>query len=332
MRGNPVELAEGDHFLHIFIHEDGIRLDQFLVSPDKVQFEGGRPFQANVVPGRGTQWEHGSGPAVHLSYDLKSMVITPRLPPDCKLALRKWRGGEGTAVVRAILRGVGKGGDDLVILEEELDLAKLPELSLFELDFSELKLDELERREYLLRAELSSDGDLLASTHIPLMKPYQWQVFGPLEYVSNEEAGPLDADLEPEATADRKWAAFADTSWDHFGVMDFGLHTSGNSLYPPTDSTIYARTRIRVPRTDTYLLKLQADDQMLLWLDGELVYRHDDRRPVTRAAYTQRMRLEEGEHRLRVRVNQGYGRWQAAVRIRTMEDDVSGVVGVAAAE
>lgn len=38
--------------------------------------------------------------------------------------------------------------------------------------------------------------------------------------------------------------------------------------------------------------------------------------------------LAEGEHRLRMRVNQTEGRWQASLRIRTQDDGLSEVEGV----
>ena len=67
---------------------------------------------------------------------------------------------------------------------------------------------------------------------------------------------------------------------------------------------------------------------MLLWLDGKETYRHDHKRPVTRASYRVKVHLTAGEHRLRVRVNQEEGRWQASLRIRNSDDALSDVVGL----
>jgi hypothetical protein len=65
----------------------------------------------------------------------------------------------------------------------------------------------------------------------------------------------------------------------------------------------------------------------------ELVYRHDYEAPVTRSVKRLRLEFAQGEHRVRIRVNQGAfteygdGRWQASLRFRTVDDDLSDVRG-----
>ena len=77
----------------------------------------------------------------------------------------------------------------------------------------------------------------------------------------------------------------------------------------------------------------RASDQMLLWIDGKLVCRHDYEAPVTRSVKRLRLELAQGEHRVRIRVNQGAfteygdGRWQASLRFRTLDDELSDVRG-----
>ena len=87
---------------------------------------------------------------------------------------------------------------------------------------------------------------------------------------------------------------------DHFGVLDFGLHTSGNSLHAPQQKTIYARTRVDVPPGGNWLFLLQSDDQMELWIDGKLAceFDEDSFRPVTRSARRVKIPVEpEGRPR-----------------------------------
>ena len=165
-------------------------------------------------------------------------------------------------------------------------------------------------------------------THLPLLKPFVWEVFGPGKYLENDQLGPLDGEGAPPAGDKRTWVPFLDANFDPFGILDFGLHTCGNSSNAPQYSTIYARTRIRVPHADTYAFKLQSDDQMLLWIDGKLAYRNDQRSPVTRNAHMVPIQLEAGEHSLRMRINQQDGPWQASLRIRTRADELSDVQGV----
>ncbi|MFH1709077.1 MAG: PA14 domain-containing protein [Planctomycetota bacterium] len=253
--------------------------------------------------------------------------MTPALPPACDLVLRHIRPSDRTARVTVRLCGAGPDGGDLIVADHRGPLGALPDLAFMPLDFKALDVGTLARREYLLVADMAVDGGPAITANIPLMHPWAWEVFGPGRFIPNGEAGPLDADAEPPPGGRGAWLPFKDESWDHFGVMDFGLQVSGNSLHAPTYQTIYARIVIRVPATAAYLMKLQSDDQILVWLDGKEIYRYDDQRPVSRAAFSVPLRLEAGDHRLRIRVNQCEGRWQASLRIRTAADETSDVTG-----
>jgi hypothetical protein len=324
--GSPMRLTAGDHFVHLFIHEDGVRIDQFILSP--VPIFGSDPFKANFVPGENTAWQKQKGPPVHLSFDLKSMVVTPRLAPECNLVLRRLRPSDKTARIVVKLLAAAPEGGDLPVADVEVPLKSLPNLCLMPLNFKGLDLENLQRREYLLTADMTVDAEKVFSANVPLMKPWEWEVFGPGRFIGNGQNGPFDGDVEIGKETKGNWAPFKDDAWDHFGVMDYGLQVAENSLHAPTYRTIYVRTIIQVPKSDMYLMKLQSDDQLLIWVDGKPIYRYDGERPVTRAGFKVPLYLEEGVHRLRIRVNQMEGRWQASLRIRTEDDDVSGVVGL----
>lgn len=328
----PVHLKAGEHYLHSYLHEDGIRLDQFILSP--VPIYGGGAYKVNLLTNNETSFQRKAGPPVDLTFDLKSMVVTSKLKPDCRLAIRKLRSSEGTAAVRIVILKAGTNGSDLDVGRYDINLSDLHELSFLPLDFEQLDIENLPRREYLLRAELTRNGEILAECQVPLMHPFSWEVYGPLQYLRNYQPGPLDAGAELKDDAGVKWTRFADSSWNHFGVMDFGLQASGNSLHAPVNVTIYARTNIVVPETGVYLLKIQSDDQMLLWIDGKEVYRHNAQAPVTRSVKRLKLHLERGTRRVRIRVNNrgfseyGDGRWQASLRFRTKDDLLSDIRGI----
>ncbi len=324
MDKSPVALSAGDHFLHVFIHEDGIRIDQFILAP--VEIGGSAAYRANMLPGRGTAWKAHEGPPVHLSFDLGGVVLSPEEPPECRLAVRRLRPAEGKAGVRVILRHAAEDGSGVSLAENEIALADAPELCFMPVDFGKLDIEKLPRREYLLAAELTLAGETVAATHVPLMRPYAWEASDVVQYLPNERKGPLDGD----ATRDRAWHPFADASFTWFGVLDFGVHSIGNSLHAPQHKTIYVRTRVHVPVPGSYLFKIQSDDQIILWLDGKEICRHDECawRPVTRTAISLAVELSAGEHRIRMRVNQVEGRWQACLRIRTKDDRLSDVTGL----
>jgi hypothetical protein len=320
MEGSPLFLTQGDHFLHAFIHEDGVRIDQFVISP--APLSGDAVYKSNYVPGQGAAFESGPGAPSLLTFDLKNSVITPSMPPDCRLALRRLRLREGKARVRVKLLGADDGRD-LVVAQGVTDLAKLPDLSFLPLDFGGLDWEKLPRREYLLRAELFNDAGPLAEAQTVLRRPYAYETFGPGKFLELHQGGPLDKDGQPVAGDTRKWTPFADKNWQELGVLDFGLQASNNSLHPVQGRTIYARTRIKVAKAGVYLFKLQSDDQMILWLDEKEIFRQPEVKPVTRNAAWEKVELSAGEHRLRMRVNQYYGRWQATLIIRGETDDIT---------
>lgn len=331
--GGPVPISAGDHYLHLYPHEDGIKFDQFMLSPEPVT--GDAVYRANLRPNAGTAFAMDAGPPVHLTFDLKSMLITAETPPVCSLAVRRLRSASGAAVARLALRAAGADGKDLPLGTQRVDLGTLPELCFLPVDFAALKLAALPRREYLLTAELVQGEKTLAACRVPLMHPYAWELSPMLPYIAQAEAGPLDAAAAPPASlGPNPWKPIADSSWDLFGVMDFGLHTSNNSLHAPEKVAIYAQTRIHVPAPGTYLFKIQSDDQLILWIDGREAGRNNGEGPVTRSVVRLPLRLEAGEHRLRIRVNQrqftsyGDGRWQASLRIRTLADELSCVTGL----
>ena len=321
-------LEKGDHYLHLYLHEDGERLDQFALT--KVPLRGDKPFKANLVPNAETAFRRKTRNQYRLTFDVKSVVMSKHLRPEASVAVRTVRPLKGRGRINVIMTDAGHDGEEIEFGAWDVDLAELPELSFLPIDFSRLDFDTLPRREYLMIARLSSRGDELASVHVPMMHPPHWEIAGPLPYCMNEAAGPLDVDAE---RPDIAWKPLLDTSFDAWGVIDFGVYAGKPSLHAPPRATAYARTRIHVPETDEYLLKIQSDDQMLLWIDGRLVLRHDNQAPVTRSVARPVVKLEEGDHTVRMRVNNreftsyADGRWQASIRFRTTDDLLSGITG-----
>ncbi|MFC1479746.1 hypothetical protein ACFL6F_04030, partial [Planctomycetota bacterium] len=111
----------------------------------------------------------------------------------------------------------------------------------------------------------------------------------------------------------------------------------GNSLHAKPSSAAYAYTEISVPKEGTYLFKVMGDDQLCLWLDTQtekgwkrsIAAWISAVSPVTRSALKKRVHLSKGRHRLLFRLNQYRGRWQGSVKIRTSDDKVSEIIGIA---
>jgi len=326
-------LTAGDHYLYVFIHEDGVRLDQLALSP--APLEGGQAFKANFLINANTAWAAKAEVPVHVSLDYNSMVIGPGQGPSVRVVLRRIREDTEEQRARLVVRlkGAGPEGQDYLACDGEIRLAKLPELSFLKIPFEGLCLDTLSRREFLLVAELTANGKTLGLAHVPLQRPYDWELLGPGKYIANAASGPLDADgtftKKKEGDA-RAWKLISTGSYDHLGVLDLGVEYSKNSQHPMQHSSVYARTRVQIPKTDQYLLKIQSDDQLVLWIDGQEVFRQNEHMPVSRSGCAVKFHLMEGEHRVRFRLNQTKGRWQAALRFRTADDEVSSVTGLSA--
>lgn len=327
---DAIALTAGDHYIHIFSHEDGIRLDQLALSPTPMT--GETAYQANLWPNHQTAFAAEATSPLHLTFDLKSLILEPTCPTSGHLVLRQRRPASGTLMIDIYLDDAPTGRDDHRLQHDEVSLEQLPEVSFLPLALSGLDLAALPRREYLLRAEARLDGQLIASCHIPLLRPFAWEVSPVYDFLKVHQRGPLDPQTgdAPEAA----WATFSCDNMDHFGVLDFGLHTTGNSLHADEWKTIYARTRILVPAESDYQFKLQSDDQMRLWIDGREVMRNEQTGPVTRSVARPVLPLAAGPHELLMRINQAGesrwqdGRWQASLRIRTPDDTLSDVIGL----
>lgn len=339
VNGGAQFLAAGDHFLQVFPHEDGIQVDQFVLSPSpRLDYAAQElPLQANCLPGHGTAFAAAEGAPAHLSFDVRSRVMSASLPADCRLVVRKLRPAAGAATVSVWLQEESTGRRVRTeLMRSAVDLGTLPELGYFQLDMRRVDLPRLPRREYLLRAEISRDAAALAGCRLVMMHPLAWEVSDPLPYIDNSQPGPFDGGRAAPTNPPPRWTALADSSWSPLGVIDFGLHTVGNSLHAPEWKTVYARTAIDVPEEGEYLLKLQSDDQMRLWLDGREAGRIDTKRPTTRNALRLPLRMARGRHEVLMRVNQQGetpklhgGWWQASLRFRTSDDRLCGITGAA---
>jgi len=331
-------LNAGDHYLHVFPHEDGMWIDQFMLVP-VTRHRSARivdtAYRENLPPNRNTAFADRADRPLHLSFDPASRVFTAEMPCDCRLVVRRLRVVSGTSELRVFLHAADPGGADVQIGRFALDLDGLPELGFIPLDFSKVDCAALPRREYLLTARITRGDRELGSCRVVLMHPFVWEVSHTLPYIANPADGPLDGDRESGASDSPQWQRFADTNWNPMGILDFGMHTVGNTLHAPEWRTIYARTRIHVPEAGVYLLKAQSDDQMRLWIDGKDVARINSAHSAIRNTRRFKVRLEKGRHRVRMRINQGPqvrklqgGYWQASLRFRTEGDRLSNVTGI----
>jgi len=82
----------------------------------------------------------------------------------------------------------------------------------------------------------------------------------------------------------------------------------------PTSSRTLCRW-LSAPRDTVAQLRLGSDDSVKVWLDGALVWSHDERRVITLDQDVVSVTIPAGRHPLLVKVTQGVGGWGFAVRV-----------------
>lgn len=321
-RRRRMNLEAGEHELYIHPHEDGVRLDQFLVTREPV--EGNAVLRANAAGQvRGAK-------SLFLIHDLDTCLLDGASLPQVNVWIRKTSRATGWARLVTTLDLPERTAEVLV---REFSLQTARSLASIPVDLSGIPTTELPRREYLLQSALTADGKEVCSATTALLRPFQWRVLGMLPFIELEQSLPSDGWCEQEEVSfgnnTYEWQPFANKWYDHFGVMDFGLTFANNSLHAPVGRTVYAQTRFRVAEEGEYLLKVLGDDQMILWIDGEVVATNPYFKPVTRSGQRVKVHLSAGEHTMQYRLNQKEDRWQAAVFVRTADDEIaSGVEGL----
>jgi uncharacterized protein (DUF362 family) len=89
----------------------------------------------------------------------------------------------------------------------------------------------------------------------------------------------------------------------------------------PRPGAIYAYTRLAMPRADSVRFWAGSDEGVQVWLDGQEVYRHQGRRAHILGQDRLAAYLDEGEHRLLVRVQVEEGRGEFSFNVCEPVDD-----------
>ena len=110
--------------------------------------------------------------------------------------------------------------------------------------------------------------------------------------------------------------------------MDLGRVYSGRTYSAMPNVTAYAYTEVMAATEGEYLLKGMGDDQLVVWINAERVFEITESGTIIRKALDRPVTLRQGLNRILYRINQKNGQWQAAIRIRTLEDQPADVIGV----
>ena len=87
--------------------------------------------------------------------------------------------------------------------------------------------------------------------------------------------------------------------WDEAGTIDL------EKMYGPTTAAAaYLYTKIRVEKTDDYLLMVNNDGMVDVWIDGKIVHQDHSNHPAAGWLRQKSLRLEQGNHTVLVRTRQ----------------------------
>jgi hypothetical protein len=322
-------LSRGRHTLKLHAYQDGVWVDQVVLSRTKRDWKG-----VGVVTGGYPQdAARADGAPLSLSLSLDALTVTEAQDPVVCAYVRKTGQAAGQATLQVSL---DLPGGRMRVREYPLDLPAEAPLLKFPCPV-ELPRP-LARREYLLRARLLAGGRLVQERTAVLYHGYDWSVLGPLPYLKAEVSCEPEASATPAASyrfgSDVfAWKPYLEEFTGPFGLLDFGRMFNGRSFDAMPKASVYAYTELEVPRAGEYLLKAQGDDHLLVWINGRkaatIVHEHET---AIRSAAHFPVRLEAGRNRILFRLNQTIGQWQAGIRFRTADDRVAEVVGVPRAQ
>lgn len=144
------------------------------------------------------------------------------------------------------------------------------------------------------------------------MGPREWTLLGPLprDHAFDEEQ--LKA-LSP-VPGEEGWSPLV---W--FGHDKIDLDKQYDD---PVNCAVYGFTEFTMATSDSVRIWLGSDEELSVWLDGELIYEHNGRRRHNLGMVKLPGFIEAGKHRLLIRAGQGRGDFDFSINICEPIDDV----------
>ncbi|MBA4388623.1 MAG: hypothetical protein C0404_11630 [Verrucomicrobia bacterium] len=319
-------LAKGHHSLGFHTFQDGVCVDQAILTRTRPDLSGNRIFsgghpQSAVRPDKIQP--------LTLSLSVDTLSITNAKAPNVIIYVRNNGQLQRHAKLQVCLDLPGHRTRERTY---EIDLPADTPLVRFpcEIDLP----PPLEKKEYLLRCRIVEGSAVIQERTLVLYSGYDWSVLGPLPFMATGEEGePENArELAPSysfAGRTNAWQKYSEGFSDHFGVMDFGRMFCDRTYEATPSVSLYAYTEIEAARSGDYLLKAAGDDNIVVWINGTKVATIAHKKEtVIRSAAEFKVQLNEGRNRILFRLNQIDGQWQACIRFRTADDKVADITGV----
>lgn len=143
-----------------------------------------------------------------------------------------------------------------------------------------------------------------------------WHFAGPFKQKDTDGTAIFDVTFPPEPggpEGEVEWREVPGEAIVEPGKIDL------NKIEGASHTCGYLRTRIVAEEACTAKLEIGSDDGVIVWLNGEQVHAKNAMRGLTLGSDVVNVELREGENELLLKITQGGGGWEAAVRIRSEE-------------
>lgn len=345
LRAAAVRLDAGDHQLTLAGREDGVWIDQLLLTPHPRRVPDG-PQPTTCIPGQPRLpdgcpaldvWLTGASPALRPKTPHIDLLGhpgsqgAPSPPTDGRPEIFLLPGQETTLSVwlrnndLSELKGtVQLSLPDAVTMQpaESVDWALASTQALGNVGFTLHAGKELPIGEHPLRIRVQHDGQ--ASVHaVTLIRPLEWRLAGPFPFSGREithapaiEPALLTAARPPAPLDGSTWKAPPlDRAYTPFGLLDL------RRIFGETQNAlVYAVTELDANQAGEATLFLSADDQCIAWLNGDEVGRVTTSLPATFNTSCTTVSLKEGRNRLLIKLSQERGYWEFMARITPLTE------------
>ena len=185
----------------------------------------------------------------------------------------------------------------------------------------------------------NSKGKVSSAAPFILARPYDWYVLGPFDCWTRVESKlangsrvdlskPIKSSEGPQKNL--HWEQVGTGYFNEYQTIDF------EKIYGQSMSkTAYLYTKINVPETKKYLMLINHDCALDLWIDSKPVFQDREHHPAMGWLRQRNITLAKGEHTILVRSEQndaidGYQQnyWLFRLRIRDAREKPSNITGV----
>ena len=322
-RGGARILSAGAHQLHLHFMQDGMTIAQFWLTP-----RGQRNSGVAVVP-------FDERPPLVLMLTRRSMAILANDTVDFGAWVENAGQLKGTAAIDAEL-DPGRGREHLKV---HADVKLDPEHAIQEIPLSLTLPEKCPAREMRVTVTLSKpDEGFSVVRESTVVKPFPALLLGPIARPHDKDLSIIDAEYVPPKDEDFRrdtpptesaWGRFPANAISYYGLYDLNRAFGGSSQDGIFFSRAYVAVKLDVPKDGRYLLKIMGDDVVKLWIDGRHLYSSERKGPPIRYPGVATAALTAGEHVMVMHVDQTTGWWQCGVHLRTEDDDVCDIEGVA---